>query len=237
MRLKRYLENWLWIVPLVVLVAFSGTPVTSFESERLDAAWDAAGFLIIVLGAIVRTMARGWKHEQPSKERLVTTGPYARLRHPLYFGTLLCGTGVCMIHGSMLVFAGFVATFVLWYAFVIRREETKLAARWPAEHAAYRAGVPMLFPGPSALRGLLVSRPEDLRGSIVREADALFVWPMAAVLVRLWEVAGSRARFDANRTETFVLAGVLVVLGAVWLFAKHGPHTRRVRGGSGRSTT
>jgi protein-S-isoprenylcysteine O-methyltransferase Ste14 len=228
MRLKRYLENWLWIVPLVALVLLAPAPKTSFGSAAVDAVWDAFGALLIVIGALVRTCARGWKHEH-GKGGLVTTGPYARLRHPLYFGTLLCGTGVCMIHGSLIVFGGFLVSFVLWYAFVIRREERKLAAKWPDAHAAYRAKVPLLFPAPREAVALVTSWPAGVRESIVRESDALFVWPIAGVLVRLWEVAGSRAAFDANRTEALILIGAFVVLGLAWLFTKHGPHTRRAR--------
>jgi protein-S-isoprenylcysteine O-methyltransferase Ste14 len=226
MALKRYRENWLWIVPLIALVVLAPSPRTSFSSQTLDAAWDAFGFLLIILGALVRTCARGWKHERKAKEQLVTTGPYASLRHPLYFGTLLCGVGVCMIHGSLLVFAGFLISFILWYAFVIRREERRLFARWPGDHASYRQAVPLLFPSPKGLVALLSAWPADLRKSIVREADALFVWPMAGLLVRIWEVAGSRAQFEERRTEAIILIAALVALGATWLLVKHGPKRR-----------
>jgi hypothetical protein len=132
-----------------------------------------------------------------------------------------------MIHGSPWVFGAFLLSFVLWYALVIRREETKLRARWPEAHDAYKKAVPLLFPTPRGLRALLSDWPDDVRKSISREADALFVWPMAGLAIRLWQVAGSRSLWDEHRTQAIVLIVALAVLGAVWLFTKHGPPSRR----------
>jgi protein-S-isoprenylcysteine O-methyltransferase Ste14 len=225
MRLKRHLENWLWIVPLVAVVLLVPPPSSTFGAKLPDALWDGFGMVLIVLGAIVRTCARGWKHEQ-GKEELVTTGPYARIRHPLYFGTLLCGVGVCMIHGSPWLFGAFALSFVLWYAFVIRREETRLAARWPEAHAAYRRSVPLLFPSPRGIGALLSAWPDDVWKSISLEADALFFWPLTALAIRIWEVAGSPELWKENRTQAIALISVLVITGVVWLCVKHGPLAR-----------
>jgi protein-S-isoprenylcysteine O-methyltransferase Ste14 len=75
---------------------------------------------------------------------LVTTGAYARCRHPLYQAVLLCSLGVTLALGSLLHLA-----LLLGLCAVLggkaRREERALAAAHP-DYAAYRAATPAIIP-------------------------------------------------------------------------------------------
>jgi protein-S-isoprenylcysteine O-methyltransferase Ste14 len=81
----------------------------------------------------------------PEARRLVTNGPYASIRHPLYLGEAVSMTGVVL---QFLSPAG-IAIFFLHLAFQLQRivnEEKILAAQFP-EYADYRARTARLLPG------------------------------------------------------------------------------------------
>jgi len=75
---------------------------------------------------------------------LVTTGAYARCRHPLYQAVLLCSLGLTLALGSVLHLA-----LLLGLCAVLggkaRREERALAAAH-SEYSAYRAATPAIIP-------------------------------------------------------------------------------------------
>lgn len=105
----------------------------------------------LALGAwAVFAMRRSrWRvHPLPAPEaRLVTLGPYARIRHPMYLSVLLLAAGWCVGHptGPRLIAWGVLLADLLLKA---RLEEAALADRFP-EYRAYqsRSGliVPKLF--------------------------------------------------------------------------------------------
>ncbi len=76
--------------------------------------------------------------------RLVTRGPYAIVRHPMYFGLLIAGIGGLLLYQT---WTGVV--FIGCGLGVIRRalrEEEVLSKEFGAEWTEYCARVPMLFP-------------------------------------------------------------------------------------------
>jgi protein-S-isoprenylcysteine O-methyltransferase Ste14 len=76
--------------------------------------------------------------------RLVTSGVYARARHPIYGGLLAFALGWSALHGSLGTLA---ATAALWTLFEVksRFEERALLGRYP-EYARYRAGTRRFVP-------------------------------------------------------------------------------------------
>jgi protein-S-isoprenylcysteine O-methyltransferase len=116
-----------------------------------------AGLLAVVAGQSIRSaamIAAGTNfnhHVQRRKEtshRLVTTGVYAYLRHPSYFGFFWWGLGTQLLLGNALCFVGY--AIVLWKFFSerIAREEQLLVAFFGNEYVAYRkrtlVGIPFI---------------------------------------------------------------------------------------------
>lgn len=79
-----------------------------------------------------------------SDHRLVTGGPYAFVRHPLYLGMICAAFGSLLLYHTWttLVFA-IVAPFVLFRA---AREEKVLAAEFGDQWREYCRKVPAFFP-------------------------------------------------------------------------------------------
>jgi protein-S-isoprenylcysteine O-methyltransferase Ste14 len=72
---------------------------------------------------------------------LVTAGPYAASRHPMYLAWALLHAGVGLLSGSAWVVVTLPAAAGWVHAEAVS-EERSLAARFPAEFARYRAAVP-----------------------------------------------------------------------------------------------
>jgi protein-S-isoprenylcysteine O-methyltransferase Ste14 len=78
--------------------------------------------------------------------RLITNGPYAIVRHPMYFGLILAA------FGSLFLYQTWTGIFLIACALgVIRRalrEEEVLSKEFGAEWTEYSKRVPMILPGP-----------------------------------------------------------------------------------------
>jgi protein-S-isoprenylcysteine O-methyltransferase Ste14 len=61
---------------------------------------------------------------------LVTSGPFALSRNPIYLGNTLLMTGAALLFGSLWLLAAALAAAVLVWALAIRREEVHLAAQF-----------------------------------------------------------------------------------------------------------
>ena len=139
-----------WVVAQVVLFAFYvvaliGTePVT--EGYALDLA-QVIGFSLTVGGAVMV----GWsilligRHLTPypaptEGTRLVATGPYRLVRHPIYGGVIIAATGLALmaLNPWALMFA---LVFVLFFMAKTGHEEDLLTERF-AGYREYRALVP-----------------------------------------------------------------------------------------------
>ncbi len=76
--------------------------------------------------------------------RLVTHGPFAHVRHPMYLGALLAGLGALLLH-RVWTMVFLVAHFPI-LVLRARREEEALAAQFGAEWEAYCRRVPGWVP-------------------------------------------------------------------------------------------
>jgi protein-S-isoprenylcysteine O-methyltransferase Ste14 len=101
-----------------------------------------AGSCIAVVGLVIRSLASGHVRKN---EQLTTSGPYAYLRNPLYFGSLLLAGGFALAALNWWVVAAMVLIFVLVYLPVIRSEEEFLREQFP-EYDKYARHVPRLIP-------------------------------------------------------------------------------------------
>jgi len=96
-----------------------------------------------LVGLWIRAYSAGYLHKQ---EVLTVTGPYARTRNPLYFGSSILTLGAALAMNSLWSGTLLLLYFVLVYSFVMRREEMEIRARHGAAFDAYAAAVPLFFP-------------------------------------------------------------------------------------------
>jgi protein-S-isoprenylcysteine O-methyltransferase Ste14 len=82
---------------------------------------------------------------QTPPERLVTSGPYAYCRNPMYLGHIIFLTGVALTLRSELAALIAVASAV-WFHFRVRRDEQRLAERFGAPYREYTARVKRWIP-------------------------------------------------------------------------------------------
>jgi protein-S-isoprenylcysteine O-methyltransferase Ste14 len=101
------------------------------------------GACVGLLGLAIRAYAAGYLHKQSV---LTTTGPYARTRNPLYFGSSILALGAAVAMNSWLAAALLLIYFALVYTLVMRREEIELRGHHGAEFDAYAKSVPLFFP-------------------------------------------------------------------------------------------
>lgn len=88
------------------------------------------------------------------------TGPYARLRNPLYVGNILLFAGFGLVQWPWVLVL--VPLLALYYDRIVRWEEENLRARLGAPYTDYCARVPRWFPSGAAREGVW-SAKEALR--------------------------------------------------------------------------
>jgi protein-S-isoprenylcysteine O-methyltransferase Ste14 len=102
----------------------------------------AIGLPIGVIGMVIRGWAAG---HLAKNEQLAVSGPYARIRNPLYVGTLIVAAGIVVACRDWALAAIFAAVFLLVYLPVIELEEQHLRKLFP-EYGDYADRVYRLLP-------------------------------------------------------------------------------------------
>ena len=103
------------------------------------------GGIIAAVGLLIRGASSGHLRKY---EELCVTGPYARTRNPLYFGSAILAAGFIVAGNSWLAGAIVAIYFGLFYYAVMRNEESDLRARFGAAFDEYCARVPLFVPRP-----------------------------------------------------------------------------------------
>ena len=103
-----------------------------------------AGIVFVLLGEVVRFWAAGYI----SKDSVIASGgPYAFVRNPLYFGSLLLSIGYGLVSGlgiiGVVVMVGF---YLLFHMAAILYEEGFLKQKFGQAYLDYYNRVPRLIP-------------------------------------------------------------------------------------------
>jgi len=174
---------------MLVLVLVSASRWSVAGPALVGDALFAAGLLLVVVGFLGRLWTRC--HIGGRKKRiLVTTGPYALCRHPLYLFSLVGGFGLGLCTERLALAALALAAGLLSLPGAIRREESFLAARF-GNHQEYRRKVPAILP-----RWPLRVGEEDLHlgdgelRRIVLEAAGFLAVPALLALVAGYQASG-----------------------------------------------
>ncbi|KAJ5084193.1 hypothetical protein NUU61_008772 [Penicillium alfredii] len=115
-----------------------------------------AGFFLVVLGQVVRTLAMAqaasnFNHhvqvEHKQGHVLVKSGLYRFFRHPSYFGFFWWGLGTQLVLGNVLCLVGYAAVLWRFFSSRIKREEAFLIQFFGAEYVQYKEETPVGIPG------------------------------------------------------------------------------------------
>jgi protein-S-isoprenylcysteine O-methyltransferase Ste14 len=136
---------------LVVLFLIRRRALKGHEAVTHDPWLLGIGLAIFVLGLALAVWARvylgrnwGMPMSQKAEPELVTTGPYSRVRHPIYSGIILAmvGTGIA-VSFYWLIVAVIMGAYFLFSAVV---EERTMAKTFPAAYPPYKGATKMLIP-------------------------------------------------------------------------------------------
>ena len=161
---KRNASGLLWrrgiglrlIVILLVASVLRSPSLRQFLAETQRAASHSdilggSGVALCLVGFGLAIIARGylgrnWGMPMSSKEQpeLVTSGPYAHLRHPIYTGLILAMLGSAI--GVNVFWAVLLVPVGAYFIYSARREETVMLQLFPEQYAAYMARTGMLAP-------------------------------------------------------------------------------------------
>ncbi len=164
MRTKRSVGRrpWGWeavlrvLVIALILIALQVPAVR--QAARDEEAWAAARALMGLAGAVLCVLGfglafwarvhigRNWGRPMSRKAdpELVTSGPYAFVRHPIYAGMILAMLGSSL--AMSLFWALPLAAFGGYFVYSARREERIMTELFPEQYPAYRTRTKMLVP-------------------------------------------------------------------------------------------
>ena len=132
------------------ILLFGLNETTRIWTLPLDLRWGtlalaAVGFLFSWWARI--HLGRFWARNVSRKadHRVIDSGPYALVRHPIYTGIILATIATALLKGTLIAWAGVVVMTCGWYV-KARLEERFLHGELGASYDAYRGRVPMLVP-------------------------------------------------------------------------------------------
>ena len=137
-------------------VLFLGVPLVA-PGNMSGRLW-IIGLALIVIGEAWRlwgVAAAGTTTRRRSRnvQRLVTYGPFAWSRNPLYNGNFLIWMGFVVISGVFWFLPIAIVLFAIEYSLIVRFEEGVLESTFGDEYLAYKSRTPRWLPRPSHASG------------------------------------------------------------------------------------
>jgi protein-S-isoprenylcysteine O-methyltransferase Ste14 len=154
--LKQFIRIRIIIIPITVALVIIFKSLPSALKNHYQNVIDnhvvmSAGFLIFLLGFTVAVWARrhlgknwGMPMAQKRSPELITTGPYAYIRHPIYTGILLMALASFLIVNMYWLIVLIVAAVFFIYSAVA--EEKLMTKQFPKIYPSYKAKTKMLIP-------------------------------------------------------------------------------------------
>jgi len=159
MKKRIKLQGGLMAGSLIIIAIFYRYILPEYEHSLI---WNILGVALVISGYLLRISARGVKAElNPDGKALVTKGPYALTRNPMYLGTLIIGIGFTGILFRWWVSLVFLTAYLGIYIPQIKKEEEKLFGFFGASFKDYCKKTPRFFPN---VRGLFNTNPKDYLG-------------------------------------------------------------------------
>ena len=170
------------ILGLFFAMAAVGRPWVR-DGGPVDLALGSVGWLVFLAGAAMRLWATLYVGGRKGKE-LITNGPYAFCRNPLYVGSFLIALSVGLFLNSAVAVVGALLASVAFLAWVIPIEEARLSARFGDKYRAYCAATPRLIPSVPRRNGSEGQITVEL-GPLMTEVSRSVGWLIIPILCDL----------------------------------------------------
>jgi protein-S-isoprenylcysteine O-methyltransferase Ste14 len=136
---------------LVILLLIRLRVLKGHQTATRDPWLLGIGLAIFVLGLALAVWARvylgrnwGMPMSQKADPELVTTGPYEKIRHPIYTGIILGMVGTAIaVSVYWLIAVVFLGAYFIYSAVI---EERTMAKAFPAAYPPYKGATKMLIP-------------------------------------------------------------------------------------------
>ena len=137
-------KYWLWHAGAALRTASAHGLFSSTLVRSIGVALCVVGIALAIWAR--RVIGRNWGMPMSLKENpeLVTSGPYAHIRHPIYTGTLTAMLGSTLSLGAIL-FIPFLF-FGAYFIYSAMKEEATMARQFPGTYTEYRRRTSMLIP-------------------------------------------------------------------------------------------
>jgi protein-S-isoprenylcysteine O-methyltransferase Ste14 len=141
------------------------------------------GYVATIVCVLGRTWCTAYIGGRKNRE-LVDRGPYSVVRNPLYGFSLVGLAGIGLLSGSIVWATLLLAAAVLYFDFVVRREETHLLAAFPSAYRRYLERTPRWLPDPRLWRDVreVTIRPALVKRVLLDGACFLAAFPVFEAL-------------------------------------------------------
>jgi protein-S-isoprenylcysteine O-methyltransferase Ste14 len=140
------------LIGLVVFLAVWGLDsfvfrLTTFPARYVPFWVRLAAATLVFIPAILMALSghRAVPHETEGEPRVIADGAFARVRHPLYLGSVLAFLSLVLVTLSMAAFAVFLGLFA-FYNVIVAYEERWMADRFGQAYEQYKRAVPRWVP-------------------------------------------------------------------------------------------
>ncbi len=132
-------------IPIAFLIIY----LSDFNLEQF-----LAGIALITMGELIRIRSVQFaggrtRTRNVGAPSLCTSGPYAKVRNPLYLGNMLIYIGICFVGGGNYFFEKLVlilSFFTIQYSMIVSLEEETLTNLFGNEYKDYCKNVPRIIP-------------------------------------------------------------------------------------------
>ena len=149
------------------------------------------GAILMAFGELLRIMSVGYlgassRAREIVSENLITNGPYAYIRNPMYTGNMFLYMGASIFAGSWLPYLLYLVIFYfsIQYVLSVKYEESKLEELHGDEYLRYTDSVPRFYPRLSAYSNKTKFRI-DLSSALVSERTTFLAIVAFIVLIFL----------------------------------------------------
>jgi protein-S-isoprenylcysteine O-methyltransferase Ste14 len=156
------------------------------------------GFLVALLGELIRLWGVCWAGSETRTTGdvggtfLIVSGPFARVRNPLYVGNILIYVGLGLMSFALfpyLQIAGLIF-FYVQYNFIVHEEENYLRKTFGQEFENYLKNVPRFFPRITRYKAVnVVQPPFNFTAGLKSEKRSLQAFGIVALtIILLWYI-------------------------------------------------